>query len=564
MSNPLLETVINLMDQKLSAMVILNLPKLKSSHHPLYTEPTMVDGVKLFLSTIWSTPEMMVDYTLPRLKLDDPSFEYLHKVPLTCIHGSTELYALPLLVYASQLPDYCNRNNVQNYSAFNEMGQKSLHERLIGAEIKYGEDEVYKTLRSVGLPPKNLFSFLTGRFNRLGVTIPGNDHIGFFMSMFNVQVVTLKDFLEYVSAIKELPANNINFILNGPERNRTIRLIELVVGDGFIDYIEDIINRMYYILYKSWFDDSSFIMVGSSRVHVAHHSVWAAMLDIRDLTIHPSIQLASLIERMAIDIANDKSNSTYPEDFKSFIPEDENARQLMNTVELKSEGAYMHHCVGGKSYQAYLQKGFQIFFHLNIPDSYHGGTLSMQRYSFGDFTDAFRIKGVETNEWWRVDQYYGYNDERLVNSRQAMFEQANFINKHFDKLTSAQYAEIKDNRSEYTKIVKAATSGQRWLLDAMLGWNDEFNPHQEAAIAATATVERFRDLAYQMPRIEGVGNPDQYIGWPELELPSRRSVTAQLPHPIIDLPAVPGLLNFNMHTTHRDLVLDDLRLRFTP
>ena len=61
----------------------------------------------------------------------------------------------------------------------------------------------------------------------------------------------LKDFLEYVSAIKELPANNINFILNGPERNRTIRLIELVVGDGFIDYIEDIINRMYYILYKS-------------------------------------------------------------------------------------------------------------------------------------------------------------------------------------------------------------------------------------------------------------------------------------------------------------------------
>ena len=47
---------VELTDNKLSAMVILNVPKLQDKYTPTYHEPTMVDGIKLFLSDISTEP----------------------------------------------------------------------------------------------------------------------------------------------------------------------------------------------------------------------------------------------------------------------------------------------------------------------------------------------------------------------------------------------------------------------------------------------------------------------------------------------------------------------------
>lgn len=565
---------VELTDNKLSAMVILNVLHLQDKYTPTYHEPTMVDGIKLFLSDVGLDSSGIAPYTSQILKLDDASLQFLHKVPLTYYHGSTNLYLLPLLVYTNDLPEFCNRNNVQNYSKFNPVNREDLN------GLHYTKDEVYKTLRSVGLPPKLLFKHLKERLDRLKIVTPGNDVINFLMTAFFIRVTILEDFLCRMKIDQGIQAANIVFVLDGPERDLAFKIMDLINGT---DNIEGVIKRLYYKLYTSWFDDSTFTIVDGARIHVAHHSVWEVMSDIKDLTIHPSIQLGPLIEKMAIRISKDKNNLTPPADFKSYIVNDENAHQIVSSIELKSEGAYMHHCVGGDSYQHRLHQGSQIYFHLNLPNAPHGATLSMCRFDFSNFGKAFRIKGVSVTDWWVVDQYYGFCDKNMKHDTEAMVVLDNFIEQHFDELTIAQFGGITRNNDELMRLKKLATTGRCSLWDT-LGFG--ITPFTEMTFGASGRLEFVQDVGGQelLEAATELTNAEALLREQETRLdfqralgnrslldasrfPAKPTELSQVMNDILPSRGgfVPELVSGQRVFRNADLIsLPDLRLRFEP
>lgn len=173
----------------------------------------------------------------------------------------------------------------------------------------------------------------------------------------------------------------------------------------------------YFSQYKQWYDDSSWVMVEGDRIYVNHHSVYEIgkfdeyLLNNPDFPnqlpfgIHPSIYFKDRIEKLAIATHKEAAKVTYPEGFKGILDLNGSPhRQLLTGLDLVNEGVYMHHCVGGENYQRAIQRGSQLFFHLSVPGSKYGTTLSMERGSSRKNNHYFN------GEWWRVDQYYGFDD----------------------------------------------------------------------------------------------------------------------------------------------------------
>lgn len=426
----------------LPVMVVMSYPNIAYPLLPNYNAPTVVDGLKLLYHRL-NRSGLIKKNCLD--EICQPSFEYLNNVPLTYTQGSTQLYLLPLMVYLSNLPEGSCRNNIQNYSSVSE-----------NADGKYSSGEISKTLRSVGLTPKLIFKNYATRLSELGIKIPGKDYVNYLQQMFELESMDNTKFMELATRTEDMihSRDYVWYQLPGPEAIYRISIGGMFQG---VSEIQKLLCHLYYKTYKSWFDEAkTYIADNGARIHLAHHSVFADMMRNKtpsNLTIHPSVFLSGFVKDMVNRISLDKDNKSYPPEFKSYIPSDvENVRQLVTTVELKGEGAYMCHCVGGDDYLWKLKSGTMLFFHLDVPGERKGATLSLKRYNFKIFSDAFRIKGVEEHEWWVVDQYYGYRDESMRTNTNAAVAREVFLNKYFDRLGSEMYTNIRNDQETLWKI----------------------------------------------------------------------------------------------------------------
>ena len=147
---------------------------------------------------------------------------------------------------------------------------------------------------------------------------------------------------------------------------------------------------LYLSDYKQWFDSGSYVKIEDCDVYIDHHTVFESSDLIKYFNenlkypnqlpfgIHPSEYYADRIKEIA-DVQYHKYHTVvYPKDFNGYINlEGSSHRQLLNGVDLVSEGRTMKHGVGGENYLDKISDGTSLFFHLNIPNSPTGGTLSM-------------------------------------------------------------------------------------------------------------------------------------------------------------------------------------------
>ncbi len=454
----------------LPVMMILRYPKDTYAFKPNYKIPTILDGISL---TLASSRRHYGEAAVSGFSniFEGESFKYASQIPLVHQGGSTDLYLLPLMVYMSELPAYANRNNVQNYSNVEKAFQGS-----------YDTSEISLTLRSVGITPKKLFGHYIDLFKEHGVKFPGKDCANYLSQMFEVKTISNDDFIKAITGKGKIfdSRDYIQFELPGPENNQVMTIPDICYCKASYHAI---LSHLYYKTYKSWFDDTALYLTSKgSRVFIAHHSVFVKMRRLRipkDLTLHPSKFLEDIIKEMAEELINDKDYKTYPEEFKTILDlKDSGIRQIMSTAELKGEGEYMRHCVGGESYLDRLVSGTMIFFHFNIEGISRGATLSMKRSAVKHYGNLYRLKGLSEHEWWSIDQYYGYRDDPMRNYSFAMELQAEFLDKYFEKMTPECYEYISKDEELLWKLnceANRTESKRRNLVDMYFGFGGDGN-----------------------------------------------------------------------------------------
>lgn len=431
---------------------------------PNYTLPTLADGLGFVYSRYQRQGTPYMEIPAERIECDD--FKYSKDVSLLYKEGATELYLLPLMVYLTQnLPACCNVNNVQNYS---ELSKDTTY---------YSSEEIIKTLRSIGLPPKKLFARFEKLLREHCIILPGNDYINHLTQAFIWKTQTNEDFIISTKPGMGGLARGYDRIwleLLGPEQNLQVTLHDIF--HGRVNY-RALTSHLYYILYKSWFDETSTIPVESgARIYIAHHTVYDEMRISKpptDLTIHPSKFLKSFMVELATKIDKENKSDTYPVEFESIISEPiKGVRQILSTLELQSEGKYMRHCVGGDRYLGYLISGSMIYFHLDIPDTTHGATLSLRRADLSSYDGCYRLKGSNSLEWWTIDQFYGYRDESMSYNDNALEVRNALLETHFDMMSVAEYTELLKEPEKLLAIKQASSRLRgRSLLNDLVPWN---------------------------------------------------------------------------------------------
>lgn len=454
----------------LPVMMILRYPKDTYAFKANYKIPTILDGVSLTLASSRRHYGEEATFGFSSI-FEEESFKYASQIPLVHKDGSTDLYLLPLMVFMSELPSYAKRNNVQNYS--------NVEKAFKGS---YDTSEINLTLRSVGITPKKLFGHYIDLFKEHGVKFPGKDCANYLSQMLEVKTISNDDFIKVITGKGRIfdSRDYIQFELPGPENNQLMTIPDICYGKTSYHAI---LSHLYYKTYKSWFDDTAIYLTSKgSRVFIAHHSVFAKMRRLRipkDLTLHPSKFLEDIIKEMAEELINDKDYKTYPEEFKTILDlKDSGIRQIMSTAELKGEGEYMRHCVGGESYLDRLVSGTMIFFHLNIEGISKGATLSLKRSAVKHYDNLYRLKGLAEHEWWSIDQYYGYRDDPMRNYGFAMELQKQFLDKYFEKMTPDCYKAISEDQELLWKLnceANRTESKHRSLVRDAFGFPYGFN-----------------------------------------------------------------------------------------
>ena len=317
--------------------------------------------------------------------------------------GSTEIYNELLMAYnsirvwgdvAEQPADYDKFNQFLTPSFLQYLGDRVRH--IPSNTI--GDIDAPTLLKACGISSKELYK------NIIAV-IYTTDNFKYARNITNflkshVETVLEGDKLRFITWVPRGHMRNTT----GPEtvfRDKLVRLLFLI----------------YLSQYKQWYDDSSWVMVEGDRIYVNHHSVYEIgkfdqyLLNNPDFPnqlpfgIHPSIYFKDRLAKLAVATHKEAAKVAYPEDFKGILDLNGSPhRQLLTGLDLVNEGVYMQHCVGGENYQRAIQRGSQLFFHLSVPGSKYGTTLSMERGSSRKNNHYFN------GEWWRVDQYYGFDD----------------------------------------------------------------------------------------------------------------------------------------------------------
>lgn len=195
---------------------------------------------------------------------------------------------------------------------------------------------------------------------------------------------------------------------------------------------------LYLSDYVQWFESGSYIQFDDCDVYVDHHTIFETTNvseyykthpqypNMIPYGIHPNEYFKDRIAEIAKEQYEKYHMVKYPKWFKGVIDLSlEPHRQLINGVQLVEEGRKMHHCVGGVNYLDSLTAGEMLFFHLDVPDLRHGATLSLKR------TDDKPGNRILNGEGWKVDQYYGFDDESLRNHVDAQATLSTFLDRFF-------------------------------------------------------------------------------------------------------------------------------------
>lgn len=195
---------------------------------------------------------------------------------------------------------------------------------------------------------------------------------------------------------------------------------------------------LYLSDYVQWFESGSYIQFNDCDVYVDHHTIFETTViseyykthpqypNMVPYGIHPNEYFKDRIAEIAKEQYEKYHMVKYPKWFKGIIDLSlEPHRQLVNGVQLVEEGRRMHHCVGGVNYLDKLTAGEMLFFHLDVPDLRHGATLSMRR------TDDKPGNRILNGEGWKVDQYYGFDDESLRKHIDAQATLSIFLDRFF-------------------------------------------------------------------------------------------------------------------------------------
>lgn len=316
---------------------------------------------------------------------------------------STEIYNELLMVYNSIRVWGEGAEKPADYDVFNKF-LTPTYLRYFGDRIRYiptntvGNLDAETLLKACGVSSKELYKHVI-------TVIDSTNNFKYARNTTNFLKSILPPILDGTDLrFKEWMPRGYARYTNGPGTKNREKLIRLLFS-------------AYFGQYKQWYEDSSWVMVEGDRIYVNHHSVYEIgkfdqyLLNNPDFPnqlpfgIHPSIYFKDRIEKLAASTHKEAAKVTYPKGFKGILDLSGSPhRQLLTGLDLVNEGVYMQHCVGGENYQRAIQRGSQLFFHLSVPGSKYGTTLSMERGS--NRKNSYRFNG----EWWRVDQYYGFDD----------------------------------------------------------------------------------------------------------------------------------------------------------
>lgn len=246
---------------------------------------------------------------------------------------------------------------------------------------------------------------------------------------------------------------------------------------------------LYLSDYVQWFESGSYIQFNDCEVYVDHHTIFEATViseyykthpqypNMVPYGIHPNEYFKDRIAEIAKEQYEKYHMVKYPKWFKGVIDLSlEPHRQLVNGVQLVEEGRRMHHCVGGVNYLDKLTAGEMLFFHLDVPDLRHGATLSMRR------TDDKPGNRILNGEGWKVDQYYGFDDESLRNHIDAQATLSIFLDRFFP----LKPVEV-EKRKE--KAIVARRSLDISLVNAPASWDGTIDSMSQLEMTAVGALQ---------------------------------------------------------------------------
>ena len=322
-------------------------------------------------------------------------------------------------------------DQVTNYkcSVFVEISNLELFgDRIVNISVPKKDSPAYADLKRGGVKLSNVFKPFIDFVNSTTNFKYSRNIVNFLKSMIEVNWRDAELYGRYT-----FDENIANKIVVG----RYFRIAQCPTERGMIDAF----LAFYLSDYRQWFNGGTYVKIGNCDVYIDHHTVFESSDLVKyfkenskypnqlPFGIHPREYYAERINDLADVQYRTYHTVVYPEDFNGYVNlEGSSHRQIINGVGLVSEGRTMKHCVGGENYLDKISDGTSLFFHLNIPNSPTGGTLSM--------TPAKKLTTgtlMLNDTGWVVDQYYGFDDRELISDPNAMTVLEQFLEQHFIK-----------------------------------------------------------------------------------------------------------------------------------